>query len=63
MTTAEFLGFLFSFVTTAVGVTWFLSRALGAIKEAVAGHVAEDKAEHRALDARVVKLEGRKPRR
>ena len=48
---------------TIIGATWALRTALSKIESAIAGHVAEDKATHAALDARVVSLEGRKPRR
>jgi hypothetical protein len=47
---------------TIVGATWALRSALSKIETAIAGHVAEDREVHASINARVVKLEGRRPR-
>jgi len=54
---------LVAILGAVIGATWVLSRALSKIETALSGHVSKDTAEHKALDARVIKLEKRRDRR
>ena len=52
-----------------VGATWVLRSKLGNVESAIGrlaekleAHVEKDTAEHKAVNARVIKLEGRSPR-
>ena len=47
-------------IATIVGATWALRSAMAGIERAVASHVVHDEHVHKAHEARIVKLEGRR---
>jgi hypothetical protein len=55
-------GLFFTGVTLVGGATWAICWKLSEIKEALSMHVVENESEHKALDGRVIKLEGRRRR-
>lgn len=49
-------GIIIAIVTSAIGATWVIASALGDVGRKFEVYVAEHKGEHKALDARIIKL-------
>lgn len=56
----DHLGLIFTAIGCTAAATSALVYSISGVKQALAVHVAENEAEHEALNARVVKLERRR---
>ncbi len=61
--TLETMGLILTCVGSAMGATWLLRSKLSDIEAAIKGHVEADEQHHKSMEARVIKLEGRRGRR
>ena len=59
----EMIGLVVSVVAAVIGATWALRGSLGGIEGALREHVVKNAEEHKALEGRLVKLEGNRRRR